>query len=123
MVKSGIDFFGRRFHRPSSNILFRNITTGGGYGLTIGSEVSGGVVNVTYEDIVVNHQTAGIHLKAPSGRGGFIKNVTFRNIHLVNVRQCILVGVGGQPTNLTGLTEAGNWLFENIRCKQLAFYL
>ena len=48
-VKSGIDFFGQRYNRPSRDIVFRNITTGGGYGITIGSEVSGGVENVTFE--------------------------------------------------------------------------
>jgi polygalacturonase len=48
-VKSGIDFFGQRYNRPSRDIIFRNITTGGGYGITIGSEVSGGVENVTFE--------------------------------------------------------------------------
>ena len=47
-IKSGLDFFGRRYNRPSRDILFRNITTGGGYGISIGSEVSGGIINVTF---------------------------------------------------------------------------
>ena len=116
-VKSGIDFFGQRYNRPSRDIIFRNITTGGGYGLTIGSEVSGGVANVTFQDITVNHQTAGIHIKAPSGRGSFVTNITYRNIHLKNMRQCILLGVGGgHPENITGLTQVSNILFENVRC-------
>ena len=68
-VKSGINFFGRRYNRPSRDIVFRNISTGQGYGITIGSEVSGGIRNVTFEGITVHHQTAGIHIKAPSGRG------------------------------------------------------
>ena len=86
-IKSGIDFFGRRYNRPSRDILFRNITTGGGYGISIGSEVSGGIINVTFEDMVINHQTAGIHIKAPLGRGGVIQNITYRNIELRSVRQ------------------------------------
>ena len=85
-IKSGIDFFGRRYNRPSRDILFRNITTGGGYGISIGSEVSGGIINVTFEDMVINHQTAGIHIKAPLGRGGIIQNITYRNIELRQVR-------------------------------------
>ena len=90
-VKSGIDWFGQQYNRPSRDIIFRNITTGNGYGLTIGSEVSGGVDNVTFEDITVMHQTAGIHIKAPAGRGAYVRDIVYRNIHLVNVRQCILV--------------------------------
>ena len=30
VVKSGKDYFGRRYHRPSRDIIWRNITTGGG---------------------------------------------------------------------------------------------
>ena len=47
----------RRYHRPSRDIVFRNITTGGGYGLTIGSETSGDVINVTFENINVSTET------------------------------------------------------------------
>ena len=64
------------------------------------------------------HRRRSIHIKAPSGRGSFITNITYRNIHLVNVRQCILieVGEGGHPQNITGLTNASGILFENVRC-------
>lgn len=120
-VKSGIDCFGQRYNRPSRDILFRNITTGGGYGITIGSEVPGGVENVTFEDITVHKQTAGIHIKAPPGRGAYVRDITYRNIHLMNVRQCILIGIGGstfegQALNATALTNVSNILFENVRC-------
>ena len=64
----------------------------------------------------MHHQTAGIHIKAPTGRGAYIRNVTYRNIHLVNVRQCILVGIGGQKGNITGQTNVSDILFENVRC-------
>eukprot|EP01050_Picozoa_sp_SAG11_P014714 SAG11_NODE_1841_length_4182_cov_4.130541_4_plen_100_part_00 len=80
--------------------------------------MSGGIINVTFENMVINHQTAGIHIKAPLGRGGVITNITYRNIDLRSVRQCILIGVGGgRPTNITGLTQASNILFENVRCE------
>jgi polygalacturonase len=116
-VKSGLDFFGRRYNRPSRDIIFRNITTGQGYGITIGSEVSGGVENVTFENITVHHQTAGIHIKAPPGRGAYIRDIVYRNIHLINVRQCILIGIdGGKDLNATALTNVSNILFENVRC-------
>jgi polygalacturonase len=119
VVKSGKDWYGRRYNRPSRDIVWRNITTGGGYGLTIGSETSGGVINVTFEDIVVNEQTAGIHIKSPSPRGGFgIHNVTYRNIHLKSVRQCILIGIGGAVAeNKSVLPSLDGVLFENIRCE------
>ena len=64
----------------------------------------------------MDKQTAGIHIKAPPGRGAYITNVTYRNIHLKNVRQCILVGTGGgrSPVNLT---KVSGITFENVRCE------
>ena len=46
-MKSGIDYYGRLYNRSTKNILVRNITVAYGGGLTIGSETSGGVQNVT----------------------------------------------------------------------------
>jgi polygalacturonase len=68
----------------------------------------------------VNHQTAGIHIKSPPGRGGIITNITYRNIVMNNVRQCILVGVGGSGCNETALPRASNILFENVRLSPAA---
>ena len=47
VVKSGIDWLGRTYGRSAQNILFRRCTVDSGEGLTIGSEMSGGVHNVT----------------------------------------------------------------------------
>jgi polygalacturonase len=86
-------------------------------GLTIGSETSGGIINVTYEDIVVHHQTAGIHIKSPVPRGSTIRNVTYRNIEFKDVRQCILIDVGGAiAANRSVMTMVDGIRFENIRC-------
>jgi len=45
--------------------------------------------------------------------------MTYRNIWLKNVRQCILVGVGNGKSNdqnATGITPVSNILFHNVRC-------
>jgi polygalacturonase len=46
-VKSGLDALGRAYARPSRDGVFRNNHLGRGGGLTIGSEGSGGVFNIT----------------------------------------------------------------------------
>ena len=46
-VKSGLDALGRTYARPSRDGVFRNNYLGRGGGLTIGSEGSGGVFNIT----------------------------------------------------------------------------
>jgi polygalacturonase len=68
-IKSGIDFAGRAFDRPSQNMLFRNCTFESKH-VSIGSEQSGGVRNVTIEDCTLGGLSdsspafaPGIHLK------------------------------------------------------------
>eukprot|EP01043_Picozoa_sp_COSAG02_P012034 COSAG02_NODE_456_length_21968_cov_13.528145_4_plen_423_part_00 len=118
-MKSGIDYWGRLYNRSTRDVIVRNVTIAAGYGLAIGSETSGGVINVTFEDITVLHETAGIHIKTQRGRGGVIDGITYRNIQLVNVRQCILIGVGtgGLPlTNASATPIVRNIVFENVHC-------
>ena len=49
-------------------------------GLVIGSEMSGGVRNVTVSNCVFDGTKRGIRFKAPRGRGGTIENVVFNGI-------------------------------------------
>lgn len=76
-VKSGIDYFGRSYGRPAKDIVFRNNVIGTGHGITIGSEMSGGVQNVTFENIRMDHTGTGIRMKSMRGRGGEVKDVTY----------------------------------------------
>ena len=71
-VKSGIDYLGRTFGRTTENVLFRNLTIGTSHGLSIGSEMSGGVKNVTFLNITMNGSKAGPRIKSSRGRGGTI---------------------------------------------------
>lgn len=61
-VKSGIDWLGRHFGRPSRNILLQRNKIGTGHGITIGSEMSAGVQNVTFRDHVLDGTANGIRL-------------------------------------------------------------
>merc|ERR1712194_315025 len=80
-VKSGKDYFGRVYGRPSRNIVFRNVTIGAGHGVTVGSEMSAGIYNVTFEHIFIEKSDFGPRLKTRRGRGGTIDLVVFRNIY------------------------------------------
>ena len=54
-------------------------------GVAIGSEISGGVENVT---IIEGHFyypiKGGIRIKSGEGRGGYVKNINFKNIYIKN---------------------------------------
>ena len=71
-VKSGKDYNGRTFGRTSENILIRNVTifNSSNTGLSIGSEMSGGVRNVTFMEIFSNHCANAAVIKIARGRGG-----------------------------------------------------
>ena len=79
-VKSGIDYFGRMYDRPSQDILFRNIEIGSGHGISVGSETSGGMRNITFQNINMKGTSRGPRIKSQRGRGGTIEQIVFRDI-------------------------------------------
>jgi polygalacturonase len=126
-VKSGINHLGRTFGQPSRNIVFRRNTISTGHGITIGSEMSAGVSNVTFEDIIMDQTNVGIRLKSQRGRGGVVHDVTYRNIHKKSIdEECVQVTLNydanGPPstdtqTNATATPAFQNIAFENVLCE------
>ncbi|KAK3016061.1 hypothetical protein RJ639_007548 [Escallonia herrerae] len=99
-VKSGWDEYGIAYGRPSSAITIRRITGSSPYaGIAIGSETSGGVVNVLAENINLYNMGVGIHLKTNIGRGGVIRNITVSDVFIENARKGIKIAgdVGDHP--------------------------
>ena len=78
-IKSGWNWAGQHFGMPAKNITVRRARSGCRGGFTIGSEMSGGVEDVLFEDCVSTGQS-GIRISSELGRGGYVKNCTFRNI-------------------------------------------
>ena len=120
-VKSGIDWFGRQFARPAKNIMFRRNVIGRGHGITIGSEMSGGVSNVTFEDITMDQTGTGVRMKSERGRGNVVEDVTYRRIDMKDIDgQCVQVTLnyakGIKPTNKTATPVFRNILLEDVRC-------
>ena len=78
-IKSGWNWAGTHFGVPSRNITVRRASSGCRGGYTIGSEMSGGVEDVLFEDCLSTGQS-GIRISSELGRGGYVRNVVFRNI-------------------------------------------
>jgi len=68
------------------NVLIRDCSLGFGHGLSIGSYTSGGVKNVTAENITFDGTTSGIRMKAWRDRGGVVEDIHYRNITMKKVR-------------------------------------
>ncbi|XAR73153.1 hypothetical protein NMG60_11007024 [Bertholletia excelsa] len=87
-VKSGWDQYGIAIARPSSNIIIRRVsgTTPTCSGVGIGSEMSGGISNISVENLYVRDSAAGVRIKTDKGRGGYITNVNVKNIRMERVK-------------------------------------
>ena len=83
-IKSGRDVEGRRVGIPSKDILVENCRFISGFGVAIGSEMSGGVENVTVRDCTFENTFSIVSIKPIRGRGGFVRNVTFEDCTLNN---------------------------------------
>jgi len=118
-IKSGRNTDGRRVNVPSQNIVIQNSSFAAGHGgVTIGSEMTGGVRNVYARDLTMNSPIlqSGHRLKTNSVRGGFIEN---SNVYRVTAGQIggpvLLVdfnygegNTGTFPPNVTGISLK-NW--------------
>lgn len=113
-IKSGRDADGRRMGRPAENYTIINCTMAKGHGLSIGSEMSAGVRNITIANCTFDGTDRGIRIKSMRGRGGFVENVRVSNITMHNVsREAILVTLNYKATEAEPVSERTP-LFQNI---------
>ncbi|HSV27082.1 MAG TPA: glycoside hydrolase family 28 protein [Sedimentisphaerales bacterium] len=86
-IKSGRDAEGRRRNRPSENINIVNCTVIHGHGgVTIGSEMSGGVRNVTVTNCDFRTTDVGLRFKTTRGRGGIVENIRISNVTMSGIK-------------------------------------
>lgn len=90
-IKSGRDADGRRVGRPIENCTIVNCTLLHGHGLSIGSEMSGGVKNIAIDNCVFDGTDRGIRIKSTRGRGGVVEDVRISNLVMRNIRNEALV--------------------------------
>lgn len=83
-IKSGRGEEGRKIGIPSENIRITNCRFLSGFGVAVGSEMSGGVRNVLVQDCVFNNTYSLASVKAPRTRGGMIENIKYEDITFQN---------------------------------------
>jgi polygalacturonase len=92
-IKSGWDQYGIAYARPSTNILIRNLVIHApiSAGVSIGSELSGGVSNIKIENLHIWDSKRGVRIKTSLGRGGYVRNIKYQNLTFDNVRVGIVI--------------------------------
>ena len=121
-IKSGRDADGRRVNVPSQDVVIQNCTFANGHGgITIGSEMTGGVQNVYARDLSMNSANlqAGHRIKTNTLRGGYARNSNVYRITAGTVGGPLLLIQGnysGQtgdfPPDITGITLA-DWTVDD----------
>jgi len=85
-IKSGKDADGRKRARPTENLVIKNCIVYHGHGgVTIGSEMSGGVRNVSVSGCTFIGTDVGLRFKSNRGRGGIVENIFFSDINMINI--------------------------------------
>lgn len=92
-IKSGRNADGRRIGVPSENIVVRDCRMKDGHGgVTIGSEISGGVRNVFAERCEMDSPNLdrALRFKNNAMRGGLLENVYMRDVRIGQVKDAIV---------------------------------
>ncbi|MEQ1604099.1 MAG: glycoside hydrolase family 28 protein [Pyrinomonadaceae bacterium] len=92
-IKSGRNNDGRRLATPTENVIVRGCTMKDGHGgVTIGSEISGGVRNVFAENCRMDSPNLdhALRVKNNASRGGLLENFYFRNITVGQVAHALI---------------------------------
>lgn len=95
-IKSGKLYMGKTYKTPASNHTLRNNLFENGHGaIVLGSEMSGGVTNLSVSQCLFRRTDRGLRIKSRRGRGkdGVIDGVAFENIKMENVITPIVINM------------------------------
>jgi polygalacturonase len=108
-IKSGKDEDGRKRARPTENLVIRNCIVYHGHGgVTIGSEMSGGVKNMFVSGCTFIGTDVGLRFKSNRGRGGIVENLYFTDIYMINIpAQAISFNMFYGGLSVSEMLEAG----------------
>lgn len=85
-VKSGKDAEGRLRARPTENMIVDNCKVFQGHGgFVVGSEMSGGVKNISVRNCQFLGTDVGLRFKSNRGRGGVVENIYISDIYMFNI--------------------------------------
>ncbi|XP_020213455.1 polygalacturonase At1g48100 [Cajanus cajan] len=105
------------------DVDIKNITCGPGHGISIGSlgnhNSRACVSNILVRDSLIKVSDNGVRIKTWQGGSGSVSGVTFSNIHMVSVRNPIIIDqfycLTKECTNKTSAVHVSNIIYTNIK--------
>lgn len=95
-LKSGKMYMGMKYQTPASHHVIRNCLMEYAHGaVVLGSEMSGGIQDITVSQCLFSHTDRGLRIKTRRGRGKYcvVDNVEFSNIRMDNVMTPLVINM------------------------------
>ncbi|HEX8248211.1 MAG TPA: glycoside hydrolase family 28 protein [Pyrinomonadaceae bacterium] len=120
-IKAGRNEDGRRINVPTENVVVRGCTMRDGHGgITVGSEISGGVRNLFAENNTLDSPDlwTALRVKNNASRGGKLENFYFRNITVGQVSRAVVEIDFNYEEGAKGkfVPVVRNYVVENLTC-------
>jgi polygalacturonase len=113
-IKSGKNPEGFFVAKPTKNVRITDCDFLRGHGISIGSEMSGGVTDVLVQDCRAGALINGMQIKGTKERGGFVKNVTVADCALMKITIFTSLNYNNDGDAAPELPIFENFLFKNI---------
>jgi polygalacturonase len=78
---------------PLENVLVTDCTFKHGHGASVGSNIGGGIRNITVQNCTFENTDNGIRIKSTRDRGSVVENITYRDLILKNVGVAITINL------------------------------
>ena len=122
-IKSGKNPEGNVIGRPTKNIRVFDCSAKSGHSIAIGSEMSGGVENVSIWDCDMKNAAWGIHIKSAEKRGGYIRRVHVYDTDAAMVRIVGTVGYNNDGVAAPAFAHLSDFHFENMTLAGESFFV
>jgi len=113
-IKSGKNPEGYFIAKPTRNVRITNCDFKRGHGISIGSEMSGGVTDVLVQDCLAGALLHGMQIKGTKDRGGYVRNVTVTNCQLLQITVFSAVNYNNDGEPAPAVPTFENFVFKNI---------
>jgi len=113
-IKSGKNPEGFFVAKPTKNVRITDCDFIRGHGISIGSEMSGGVSDVLVQDCKAGVLLNGMQIKGTKERGGYVRNVTVENCQLLKITVFSKLNYNNDGEGAPEPPVFENFVFKNI---------
>jgi len=113
-IKSGKNPEGFTIGKPTKNVRITDCDFKAGHGISIGSEMSGGISDIFVQDCNAGKLLHGFQIKGTKERGGYVRNVTVEDCQLLQITIYSEVNYNNDGAAAPTVPVFENFLFRNI---------